>query len=91
MQTGGVLVLYCAEQFTNEQSAQNSILKAVKRAMAGEYSRELSKRSYAGHDAARLAASGQAGLLDTACVEFPLVLMASRGGVCCRESVSRFH
>lgn len=52
----GVPVLYCAEQFTNEQSAQNAILKAVKRTMAGEYSRELSRRSTASHR--RSAASG---------------------------------
>jgi DNA invertase Pin-like site-specific DNA recombinase len=52
----GASVHYCAEQFTNDQTAQNSILKAVKRTMAGEYSRELSRRSYAGHK--RAASSG---------------------------------
>jgi len=42
----GVQVLYCAEQFENDGSVSSTILKSVKRAMAGEYSRELSKKVF---------------------------------------------
>ena len=35
-------VHYCAEQFENDGSPISTIVKGVKRAMAGEYSRELS-------------------------------------------------
>jgi hypothetical protein len=38
----GVTVHYCAEQFENDGSPVSTIVKGVKRAMAGEYSRELS-------------------------------------------------
>ena len=44
----GVQVHYCAEQFENDGSIGSSIIKTVKRAMAGEYSRELSVKVYAG-------------------------------------------
>lgn len=44
----GVAVHYCAEQFENDGSIGSSIIKTVKRAMAGEYSRELSVKVYAG-------------------------------------------
>lgn len=44
----GVHVHYCAEQFENDGSIGSSIIKTVKRAMAGEYSRELSVKVYAG-------------------------------------------
>ncbi len=44
----GVRVLYCAEQFENDGSAVSSIIKNVKRTMAGEYSRELSVKVHAG-------------------------------------------
>ena len=40
----GVPVHYCAEVFANDGTLPNTILKALKRAMAGEYSRELSVR-----------------------------------------------
>jgi len=49
-------VHYCAEQFTNDQTAQSSLLRAVQRTMAGEYSRQLSGRSYASQR--RTASSG---------------------------------
>ena len=39
---------YCAEQFENDGSIGSSIIKTVKRAMAGEYSRELSVKVFAG-------------------------------------------
>jgi DNA invertase Pin-like site-specific DNA recombinase len=44
----GVTIHYCAEQFVNDGSLPSSIMKALKRTMAGEYSRELGVRVYAG-------------------------------------------
>ena len=44
----GVTVHYCAEQFENDGSIGSTIIKSVKRAMAGEYSRELSAKVFAG-------------------------------------------
>jgi DNA invertase Pin-like site-specific DNA recombinase len=44
----GVLVHYCAEQFENDGSPVSTIVKGVKRAMAGEYSRELSSKVFQG-------------------------------------------
>src|SRR5215469_15383659 len=44
----GVGVHYCAEQFENDGSPISTIVKGVKRAMAGEYSRELSTKVFAG-------------------------------------------
>ena len=44
----GILVEYCAEQFENDGSISSTIVKTVKRAMAGEYSRELSVKVFAG-------------------------------------------
>src|SRR5215831_9612101 len=38
----GITVHYCAEQFDNDNSTTSNLLKALKRVMAGEYSRELS-------------------------------------------------
>jgi DNA invertase Pin-like site-specific DNA recombinase len=40
--SAGVPVHYCAEMFDNDSSISGMILKALKRTMAGEYSRELS-------------------------------------------------
>ena len=45
----GVNVLYCAEPFANDLSLAASLFKTLKRAMAGEYLRELSAKVYAGH------------------------------------------
>jgi len=39
---------FCAEQFENDGSPVSTIVKGVKRAMAGEYSRELSSKVFAG-------------------------------------------
>ena len=39
---------YCAEQFENDGSPVSTIVKGVKRAMAGEYSRELSSKVFQG-------------------------------------------
>lgn len=44
----GIAVHYCAEQFENDGSIGASIIKTVKRVMAGEYSRELSAKVFAG-------------------------------------------
>lgn len=46
--SAGVAVHYCAEQFQNDGSIGSTIIKTVKRAMAGEYSRELSSKVFAG-------------------------------------------
>ncbi len=44
----GITVQYCAEQFENDGSPVSTIVKGVKRAMAGEYSRELSVKVFTG-------------------------------------------
>src|SRR5450830_1557969 len=44
----GIQVIYCAEQFENDGSPISTIVKGVKRTMAGEYSRELSTKVFAG-------------------------------------------
>jgi DNA invertase Pin-like site-specific DNA recombinase len=44
----GIRVIYCAEQFAADGTPFGSVLKALKRAMAGEYSRELSVKVAAG-------------------------------------------
>lgn len=44
----GISVQYCAEQFENDGSPVSTIVKGVKRVMAGEYSRELSAKVFAG-------------------------------------------
>jgi DNA invertase Pin-like site-specific DNA recombinase len=44
----GIAVQYVAEQFENDGSPVSTIVKGVKRAMAGEYSRELSAKVFAG-------------------------------------------
>jgi DNA invertase Pin-like site-specific DNA recombinase len=44
----GIDVQYVAEQFENDGSPVSTIVKGVKRAMAGEYSRELSSKVFAG-------------------------------------------
>ena len=44
----GIRVHYCAEQFANDGSVASALMKALKRTMAGEYSRELSTKVFAG-------------------------------------------
>ncbi|MGB8060502.1 MAG: hydrogenase maturation protease [Candidatus Sulfotelmatobacter sp.] len=46
--SAGVPIHYCAEQFDNDGRMASAILKAVKRTMAAEFSRELSAKVYAG-------------------------------------------
>ena len=45
--TAGVQVHCCAEHFGNDSYLPNVVLKALKRVMAGEYSRELSDKVFA--------------------------------------------
>ena len=45
---GGVRLEYCAEPFSNDGTPFASICKVVKRALAAEYSRELSQKVFAG-------------------------------------------
>ncbi|HWL75560.1 MAG TPA: recombinase family protein, partial [Burkholderiaceae bacterium] len=45
--SAGMKIHYCAEQFENDGSLTSSVLKSIKRAMAGEYSRELSVKVFA--------------------------------------------
>ena len=52
----GIAVRYCAEQFENDNSTTSNLLKALKRTMASEYSRELSVKVCAGQR--RLASMG---------------------------------
>jgi DNA invertase Pin-like site-specific DNA recombinase len=44
----GIPVHYCAEPFANDGTAMSSIVKALKRSMAAEYSRELSEKVFKG-------------------------------------------
>ena len=46
--SAGVPVRYCAEPFENDGTLSSSVLKALKRSMAGEFSRELGVRVYEG-------------------------------------------
>lgn len=46
--SAGVPVHYCAETFTNDGTLPSLIMKALKRTMAGEYSRELGVKVFAG-------------------------------------------
>ena len=47
-QSSGVPLHYCAEPFLNDGTATSSLLKALKRSMAAEYSRELGEKVYRG-------------------------------------------
>jgi DNA invertase Pin-like site-specific DNA recombinase len=48
LKKAGVEVHYCAEQFVNDSSLPSVLFKAIKRTMAGEYSRELSRKVFVG-------------------------------------------
>jgi DNA invertase Pin-like site-specific DNA recombinase len=45
----GIPVHYCTETFANDGSLPSLMMKALKRTMAGEYSRELSAKVFEGH------------------------------------------
>lgn len=44
----GITVHYCAEPFENDGSPSSTIMKSVRRVMAGEFSRDLSTKVFAG-------------------------------------------
>lgn len=44
----GIPVIYCAEEFGNDGKMPDVVMKALKRVMAGEYSRELSVKVFEG-------------------------------------------
>lgn len=46
--SSGIPLHYCAEQFVNDGTATNSLLKALKRSMAAEFSRELGEKVFRG-------------------------------------------
>jgi DNA invertase Pin-like site-specific DNA recombinase len=46
--SSGIPLHYCAEQFTNDCTASSSIIKALKRSMAAEFSRELGEKVFQG-------------------------------------------
>jgi DNA invertase Pin-like site-specific DNA recombinase len=52
----GIMISYCAEPFTNDGSPLATLLKGLKRAMAAEYSRELSAKVFRAQ--CRLTAAG---------------------------------
>lgn len=54
--SAGVAVHYCAELFVNDGSLASTIMKNLRRAMAGEFSRDLSDKVWAAQ--CRLAAQG---------------------------------
>lgn len=45
----GVKVVYVAEPFEVDQNPMSPVMKALKRVMAGEYSRDLSRKVFLGH------------------------------------------
>lgn len=48
VKSAGIAIHYCAEQIENDGSMGSSIVTTVKQVMAGEYSRELSVKVFAG-------------------------------------------
>lgn len=46
--SSGIPLHYCAESFTNDGTASSSLLKALKRSMAAEFSRELGEKVFRG-------------------------------------------
>ena len=60
--SSGVPVHYCAEIFANDGTLPSLIMKALKRTMAGEYSRELGVKVLAGQKRLALLGFKQGGL-----------------------------
>jgi DNA invertase Pin-like site-specific DNA recombinase len=54
--SAGIPLHYCAEQFANDDTPSSALLKALKRSMAAEFSRELGEKVFQGK--ARLARLG---------------------------------
>ena len=48
LKQAGIKTHYCAEQFQNDGTMSSALIKTLKRTMAGEYSRELSVKVFAG-------------------------------------------
>lgn len=48
LKQAGIQIHYCAEQFKNDGTMPSALIKTLKRTMAGEYSRELSVKVFAG-------------------------------------------
>ncbi len=48
LKQAGIRVHYCAEPFENDDTLPSALIKTLKRTMAGEYSRELSVKVFAG-------------------------------------------
>lgn len=48
LKRAGICIHYCGEQFANDGSMASALMKTLKRTMAGEYSRELSVKVFAG-------------------------------------------
>jgi DNA invertase Pin-like site-specific DNA recombinase len=46
--SSGIPLHYCTEQFANDGTASSSLLKALKRSMAAEFSRELGEKVFKG-------------------------------------------
>jgi DNA invertase Pin-like site-specific DNA recombinase len=46
--SAGAPIHYCAETFVNDNSLISALMKSLKRVMAGEYSRDLSMKTYEG-------------------------------------------
>lgn len=60
--SAGVPVHYCGETFSNDGSLPSLIMKALKRTMAGEYSRELGVKVFAGQKRLTLLGFKQGGV-----------------------------
>jgi DNA invertase Pin-like site-specific DNA recombinase len=60
--SAGVPVHYCAETFANDGTLPSLIMKALKRTMAGEYSRELGVKTFAGQKRLTLLGFKQGGV-----------------------------
>lgn len=60
--SAGVPVHYCAETFANDGTLASLIMKALKRTMAGEYSRELGVKVFAGQKRLTLLGFKQGGV-----------------------------
>ena len=55
-------IRYCAEQFENNDTLIAQLIKGLKKAMAGKFSRELSVKTFEGHKRGALRGIYQAGI-----------------------------
>ncbi len=77
----GVRIVYCTEAFEDDGSAMASLVKAMKRVMSAEYSRELSLRIVSGQYRSVLNGYHRGGRPG---IGFGRVLLDEQGGVICR-------